>query len=315
MATQPQNLSNPPSTPPLSPEETLPTRYDLPSEDLQELESSLEETPLPPKETLPTMYDLPSEYPGDPGLPDEFHLHQSHFLRQTCRSPLHPPNWMFIAIDINLYYDARNTLRYKRPDWFVAVGVPRLWNGTDMRYSYVTWHESSNPLVVVELLSPGTAKEDLGEAEQKEEIPSKWEVYEQILRIPYYIVYDRRTSELRFFRLVGARYQEQPLNINPPQIWIPELALGLGLWQGDYEGISRVWLRWCDEEGNWIPTDAEAESQRAEAESQRAEAESQRAEAESQRAEAESQRAEVERQRAERLAERLRQLGIDPEED
>jgi hypothetical protein len=32
--------------------------------------------PLPPKETLPTMYDLPSEDPEEPGLPDEFHLLQ-----------------------------------------------------------------------------------------------------------------------------------------------------------------------------------------------------------------------------------------------
>jgi len=34
------------------------------------------ETPLPPKQTLPTMYDLPSENPEEPGLPDEFHSWQ-----------------------------------------------------------------------------------------------------------------------------------------------------------------------------------------------------------------------------------------------
>jgi len=32
--------------------------------------------PLPPQQTLPTMYDLPSEDPEEPGLPDEFHLLQ-----------------------------------------------------------------------------------------------------------------------------------------------------------------------------------------------------------------------------------------------
>ena len=33
--------------------------------------------------TLPTMYDLPSEEPGEPGLPDEFHLYQPQLLRET----------------------------------------------------------------------------------------------------------------------------------------------------------------------------------------------------------------------------------------
>lgn len=31
--------------------------------------------PLSPRLTLPTMYDLPSENPESPGLPDEFHIY------------------------------------------------------------------------------------------------------------------------------------------------------------------------------------------------------------------------------------------------
>ncbi len=31
---------------------------------------------IPPQQTLPTMYDLPSEDPEETGLPDEFHLLQ-----------------------------------------------------------------------------------------------------------------------------------------------------------------------------------------------------------------------------------------------
>jgi hypothetical protein len=49
-------------------------------------------------------------------------------------------------------------------------------------------------------------------------------------------------------------------------------------------------------------------------ERQRAETERQRAETERQRAETERQRAETERQRAERLAAKLRELNINPEE-
>ena len=67
--------------------------------------------------------------------------------------------------------------------------------------------------------------------------------------------------------------------------------------------MKAVWLRWCDREGNVIPTGAEL-----------AEAERARAEAERQRAEEEQRRAEAERARAERLAARLRALGIDPDE-
>ncbi|MFM2062727.1 MAG: hypothetical protein RLZZ507_2397 [Cyanobacteriota bacterium] len=43
--------------------------------------------PLSPQEALPTMYDLPSENQEEPGLPDEFHLLQPELLRITFRPP------------------------------------------------------------------------------------------------------------------------------------------------------------------------------------------------------------------------------------
>jgi hypothetical protein len=85
------------------------------------------------------------------------------------------------------------------------------------------------------------------------------------------------------------------------------VGLGLGLWLGEYRGLHRQWLRWYDENGDWIALEVELERQRAEQADQRAEQEHQRAEQE-------RQRAEQERQRAERLAERLRQAGINPTE-
>ncbi|MDW8203161.1 MAG: hypothetical protein RML75_18355, partial [Cyanobacteriota bacterium SKYGB_h_bin112] len=71
-------------------------------------------------------------------------------------------------------------------------------------------------------------------------------------------------------------------------LWIEELQLGLGLWQGDYKGITGLWLRWYDAAGEWVPTAQE-------------------------RAEQERLRAEQERLRAERLADYLRSQGIDPD--
>jgi Uma2 family endonuclease len=261
----------------------------------------------PPKETLPTMYDLPSENPEEPGLPDEFHDFQPELLRMTFRPPTHRPDQIFCGSDINLYYDLRYQNWYKRPDWFGVVGVSRFYERRDLRLSYVIWQEEVSPFVVVELLSPGTEDEDLGRTKPKpNQPPTKWQVYEQILQIPYYVVFSRYTERLQVFSLQAGRYKE--LELSEPRVWMPEIRLGLGLWQGSYVEIERRWLRWYDAEDKWIPTEAEQERQRAEQERQRAEQERQRAEQE-------RQQAEQERQRANRLAEQLRALGINPDDD
>ncbi|MEN9250895.1 MAG: Uma2 family endonuclease [Thermostichales cyanobacterium BF3_bins_165] len=308
--------------------------------------------PLPPRQTMPTMYDLPSEGVGDPGLPDEYHWFQAELLRQTFQPPNYPVERIFVATDLNLYYDPHNPLWYKRPDWFAVVGGERLYEGQDSRLSYVIWQEGIPPFIVIELLSPGTEAEDLGRTVRGEgQPPTKWQVYERHLRVPYYMVFNRYTDELLAYQLVGGHYQVLPAGERG--LWLPEVELGLGLWLGEIEGIERLWLRWYDQTGTWIPTPAELawqerqraeqERQRAEQERQRAEQERQRAEQERQRAEQERQRAEQERQRAEqehqraeqerqradsaearleqerqrhqRLAERLRALGLDPEAD
>lgn len=229
--------------------------------------------PLPPSESLPTMYDLPSEFPEEPGLPDEFHDLQPQLLSRTLRLTQYEADNYFTGTDINLYYDARHPLWHKRPDWFLAVDVPRLYGGKDLRNSYVVWQEGVSPLVVVEFLSPGTETEDLGPfygdgessnaSNGQSTPPKKWHVYEQILRVPYYIVFSRYTGAVRFFRLVGATYEEQVVQESQPQLWIPELELGLGIWTGTFEGVDHSWLRWCDGSGNWLLTDTELEAQRA----------------------------------------------------
>jgi len=95
------------------------------------------------------------------------------------------------------------------------------------------------------------------------------------------------------------------------------------LWQGSYHGEERLWLRWQDTYGIWIPTESEQTEQaqsRVEQERKMKEAAllretqlRQRAEQAEQTAEHERQRAEQERRRAEHMAELLRQLGQDPD--
>lgn len=138
--------------------------------------------------------------------------------------------------------------------------------------------------MVVELLSPGTEDEDLGRTEREvNQPPTKWQVYEQFLRIPYYVIFTMSSSAgiLSVYKFLPCKQNIiKNLYLNEPKVWMPELGLGLGLWQGDYAGIHRLWLRWYDAKEKWISTEAEQE-----------------------------------RQRAERLAERLRELGINPDDD
>ncbi|NJL44877.1 MAG: Uma2 family endonuclease [Leptolyngbyaceae cyanobacterium SM2_3_12] len=233
------------------------------------------------------MYDLPSEFPEEPGLPDEYHDLQPQLLSRTLTLTNYSREEWFAASDLNVYYDGQHPLWHKRPDWFLAVGVSRLYDGEDLRRSYVVWQEGASPAVVVEFLSPGTEEGDLGHFFEQGEVagsegfegsssaasglgenssfqdrvpPEKFVVYERYLRVPYYVVYDRYSGILRFFQLVADRYQEQPLlQGSNLKIWLPELGIGLGIWEGAFEGATRPWLRWCDQNGNWLLLDTEQE--------------------------------------------------------
>jgi hypothetical protein len=111
-----------------------------------------------------------------------------------------------------------------------------------------------------------------------------------------YYIFVRDPDQFRAFQLTGGRYRELTLPDN--RLWLPELKLGLGLWEGVYHGLERKWLRWYDADGKWIPTPVEKERQQTEHEKTRADHE--------------KTRAEQEKMRAERLAAQLRALGIEP---
>jgi hypothetical protein len=114
------------------------------------------------------------------------------------------------------------------------------------------------------------------------------------------------------------------------QVWLPEIGLGIGRCRGVYQGVPREWLYWYDELGQRLLTPEELiqqEKQRLLEEQQRRLQEQQlRQEAEQRSLQEQQRRQEAEqrslqeqqlRQEAERkaqiLAERLRELGIDPE--
>ncbi|NEP47130.1 MAG: Uma2 family endonuclease, partial [Okeania sp. SIO2H7] len=227
----------------------------------------------PNQRPLPTMYDLPSEAVGEPGLPDEFHRMQAELLRETCRSPQYSggpssleegsdgvSRSLFIASDLNLYYDSRNPKLYKRPDWFLCLDVPKLEKQADLRWSYLIWQESVAPFLVIEFLSPGTEAEDLGETVRRiDQPPRKWDVYERFLRIPYYALYNRYDNNFRLFQLDGLKYRE--VDLPNARFWFDELGLGLAIWTGRYEDAEGLWLRWYTADNQWIPTELERAEQ------------------------------------------------------
>jgi Putative restriction endonuclease len=206
------------------------------------------------------------------------------------------------------------------PDAFLSLGVemPNDWSQKQNR-SYFVWEFGKVPEVCIEIVSNQKGNElkvsskhqtkKRRKAVEPDDEPkeSKKNTYARI-GVPYYVVCDplRQIQDatqmngelLRVWLLNAGRYVE----LDPP-FWLDSIELGLMLWEGEFEGASGTWLRWCDRQQQPIPTGKE-----------RAEQERQRAEQERQRAEQERQRAEQERQRAERLAERLRVLGIDPDE-
>jgi Putative restriction endonuclease len=142
--------------------------------------------------------------------------------------------------------------------------------------------------------------------------PTKWQVYEQVLQVPYYAVFDEFSSRFRMFCLRGGQYVES--TISGQGFWLPEIELGLGIWSGSYQGVKNRWLRWYDRSGNWILTNEEEKllaRQEAMQANQLADQERQRANQEQLRADQEQLRAESAEQRAELLAAKLRELGID----
>jgi hypothetical protein len=135
------------------------------------------------------------------------------------------------------------------------------------------------------------------------------------LRIPYYVVFSRYTNQLQGFQLVGGHYE--PMNLTERRLLMPEIDLSLGLWQGSFRDIERLWLRWFTLAGELIPApteEAAAATERAIIAKQEAtEAKQEAIIAEQEATEAKQEATEAKR-KAEQLAERLRQLGVNPDD-
>ena len=193
-----------------------------------------------------------------------------------------------LASNFGLCTKIDGELTLKAPDWLY---VPRVKQPGLDRQSYTPHLEGDVPSIVMEFLSAT----DGGEYSIRQIPPvGKWFFYEQVLKIPTYVVFEPDWGLLEVYRLQDDRYKLEQPNADGRH-WCDDLKLFFGTWRGEKEGREGYWLRWWDEAGQLLPWAVESIEQ------------------ERQKAEQERQKAEQERQRADRLAAVLRSQGLDPD--
>ncbi|MBW4564199.1 MAG: Uma2 family endonuclease [Mojavia pulchra JT2-VF2] len=196
-------------------------------------------------------------------------------------------DWFF-GVRMGIYYDPNQPAI--APDGFLSLGVKRFVD-EDLRLSYVLWEENKLPMLVLEVVSPT----------YRGEYSTKKEFYAKELGILYYVVYSplrRKKPHLEVYRLVDGEY----ILMSGNPVWLPEIGLGIGRERGIYQGIAREWLYWYNEEGQRLLT---PEERIKEAEEWATFEQQRRVEAEQHQLLAE--------QRTQLLTERLKALGVDPE--
>ena len=177
----------------------------------------------------------------------------------------------------------------KAPDWSFIPAVrvaPQ-----QVERSYTPGLDGDGLAIVMEFLSdtPGTEY-----SVKPSYPPGKWFFYERVLRVPSYVIFEPVSAALEVYHLDRAGLYEPQLPNPEQRYWIPEVELFLGVWQGTKQDRTGNWLRWWTESGDLLLWGFEQADQ------------------ERQRADQEQQRANQEQRRSERLAEKLRELGVDP---
>lgn len=243
---------------------------------------------------------LPFELVLDDGEPLESDWHTVEFplLRELIIQAMAEQGRtdFFVGANIFVYYSVQQAWQvaeeekkglekraFRGPDVFWVGGVEPKRN----RQAWIAWEEEDRlPDVIVELLSPSTAKTDR---------TRKKDLYARVFRTAEYFMHDPDTLTLEGLRLVNGAYQP----IRPDEngrLWSEQLGAFLGLWHGKVHERDGEWVRLYRPDGTLVPTEAEAQRLLTDEERQRAEAERQRAEAARERAEAAE--AEVARLRA-----------------
>jgi hypothetical protein len=164
---------------------------------------------------------------------------QQRLLTETLYSSWNGPGEgrSFLAeANIGLFHLAKNPAII--PDVLLSldVAVHQDFRAKEHR-SYFLWEFGKPPDVAIEIVS-NKEGEAAGEKLQK---------YAR-MRIQYYVIFDPEhllsQDTVTIHRLEGFTYRRHD------SMQLPEIRLGLRLWEGEFEGVQDTWLRWIDEQGN-----------------------------------------------------------------
>lgn len=229
---------------------------------------------------------------------------QQRLLVEPLYSSKALPAPFLAAANVGLFYKLKGEPIV--PDVLLSLGVQRADDFSQRQNrSYFVWEFGKVPEVCVEIVSNQEGDELTlsKKSRQKGKTTIKKEIYAQV-GVRYYAVFDplrqiqgkdeMNEALLRVWSIAPSGYTEltpvEGITEVGQSVWLDAAGIGLALWEGQFEEeVTRLWLRWCDRDGQVIPTGAEGR-------------------------EVERQGREIERQRAERLAERLRAMGVNPDE-
>jgi Uma2 family endonuclease len=206
-----------------------------------------------PETSLPDHTQLPE---SDGTFVKNFQEHPQSILLTDSIQPIlkkiHPDGQYCIGQDSGIYWritdpPERGT---EAPDWFYVPNVPPTLNG-QMRRSYVLWQEFIAPSIVLEFVSGNGA-------EERDKTPwnGKFWIYEQVIRTPFYGIYEVNKASIEVYELIGGKYQLLAAN-ERGHYSITPMGVELGLWQGEYQNAELPWLRWWDLQGNLLLTGEE----------------------------------------------------------
>lgn len=242
-------------------------------------------------EELVTELDISHLEIEDDILADNFQsAQQQRLLVEPLYSSKALSSPFLVAANVGLFYKLKGDPIV--PDVMLSLGVQRAVDYSKRRNrSYFVWEFGKVPEVCIEIVSKQEGDEVTlsQKSQQKGKTLTKKAIYAQI-GVRYYVILDplqqiqsqeeMNGAFLRVWMISPTGYQELTPSeglVSPGQsVWLEGAGVGLTLWAGQFEEeVTRLWLRWCDQDGQVISTGAE---------------------------------------RADKLAERLRAAGIDPDE-
>src|SRR5205085_5156640 len=169
-------------------------------------------TDVKPEVTAPNVQLIESD--GEP-LESHWHVCQIHLPLSSVAYYFRDRSDYYAGGNMFIYYSVEQarTRRYRGPDFFFVEGVNRL----PMRRYWCIWQEDGRyPDLIVELLSPTTAKEDR---------TTKKELYQRVFKTHEYFCYGPDEQQLEGWRL-GERQRYR--NIQPNEhgwMWVASRKL------------------------------------------------------------------------------------------